>query len=417
MAHKTTRRSISFELLANDSPGDGEYDGDTRVYTDANSVVGDDRSDKPKRKRRKSKNRKFQSDSNLGALLDESLLGIEEMNSGVTTPPNICNPLSESALNDLVHPRADIALSDLAMDSVPLLLDVRTALSRTEVDSAVKEAQSLDTNRTFSLKSLASDDRLPASPHIEKNLPQDLDSKSTLKSESLRSLASGLPKFDSFPYNASGSPNEKSKTAVSSPTSAQTSPVTAKGISRFAAPVLDTNIDVSAKEGLSPESYSPSPRDRLTRRTSHTVNGISAVLSLNSVNGEAREPVFAPTSPRPFAELRQRSNEKSSDSALQENGADVSGRGLARIANFKNQQLGVTDPSYLGRVDVIEPPSGYRTPPSARPPLASHTTPQLTEWDRLMAANSDCKLSGGDILNEITTCRAFISRSLLGCEV
>ncbi|CAK9863596.1 unnamed protein product [Sphagnum jensenii] len=55
-----------------------------------------------------------------------------------------------------------------------------------------------------------------------------------------------------------------------------------------------------------------------------------------------------------------------------------------KLVSFKE----AADPSYLGRVHAVEP-LGHRTPPQARQPLASFGTPHLTEWDRLMAANSD----------------------------
>jgi hypothetical protein len=109
-----------------------------------------------------------------------------------------------------------------------------------------------------------------------------------------------------------------------------------------------------------------------------------------TTNGGTRELVFAQRSPRPFAELRQRSvadNHSDMMTAQQEDGMEGGGgsRGSStKLVSFKE----AADPSYLGRVHAVEP-LGHRTPPQARQPLASFGTPHLTEWDRLMAANSD----------------------------
>ncbi|CAK9202738.1 unnamed protein product [Sphagnum troendelagicum] len=120
-------------------------------------------------------------------------------------------------------------------------------------------------------------------------------------------------------------------------------------------------------------------------------------IAERSSAAEARQGLDSPSdhvltrSPRPIAELRQRSvADKHSDAMTvqQENGIEGGGGGArgssTKLVSFKE----AADPSYLGRVHAVEP-LGHRTPPQARQPLASFGTPHLTEWDRLMAANSD----------------------------
>jgi hypothetical protein len=128
-----------------------------------------------------------------------------------------------------------------------------------------------------------------------------------------------------------------------------------------------------------------------------------------TTNGGIRELVLAQRSPRPFAELRQRSvADKHSDmmTVQQENGIEGGGGGArgssTKLVSFKE----AADPSYLGRVHAVEP-LGHRTPPQARQPLASFGTPHLTEWDRLMAANSDCKSHSCPQTNPSNTLASF----------
>jgi hypothetical protein len=128
-----------------------------------------------------------------------------------------------------------------------------------------------------------------------------------------------------------------------------------------------------------------------------------------TTNGGIRELVLAQRSPRPFAELRQRSvADKHSDmmTVQQENGIEEGGGGArgssTKLVSFKE----AADPSYLGRVHAVEP-LGHRTPPQARQPLASFGTPHLTEWDRLMAANSDCKSYSCPQTNPSNTLASF----------
>jgi len=128
-----------------------------------------------------------------------------------------------------------------------------------------------------------------------------------------------------------------------------------------------------------------------------------------TTNGGIGELVFAQRSPRPFAELRQRSvadNHSDMMTVQQENGIEGGGGGArgssTKIVSFKE----AADPSYLGRVHAVEP-LGHRTPPQARQPLASFGTPHLTEWDRLMAANSDCKSHSCPQTNPSNTLASF----------
>jgi hypothetical protein len=84
-----------------------------------------------------------------------------------------------------------------------------------------------------------------------------------------------------------------------------------------------------------------------------------------TTNGGIRELVFAQRSPRPIAELRQRSvADKHSDmmTVQQENGIEGGGGGArgssTKLVSFKE----AADPSYLGRVHAVEP-LGHGTPP------------------------------------------------------
>lgn len=81
-----------------------------------------------------------------------------------------------------------------------------------------------------------------------------------------------------------------------------------------------------------------------------------------------------------FPELRQRTAaDRSPDSPVQGNGAEGSSKPtLTKVVSFKKADG-----------DGLEQLSGQKTPP--RTSLSSYETPHLTEWERLMAANSECK--------------------------
>lgn len=127
-----------------------------------------------------------------------------------------------------------------------------------------------------------------------------------------------------------------------------------------------------------------------------------------TTNEGIRELVFAQRSPRAFAELRQRSvadNHSDMMTVQQKNGIEGGGgaRGSSTKLVFFNE---AADPSYLGRVHAVEP-LGHIAPPQARQPLASFGTPHLTEWDRLMVANSDCKSHSCPQTNPSNTLASF----------
>lgn len=79
-----------------------------------------------------------------------------------------------------------------------------------------------------------------------------------------------------------------------------------------------------------------------------------------------------------FPELRQRTAaDRSPDSPVQGNGAEGSSKPtLTKVVSFKKADG-----------DGLEQLSGQKTPP--RTSLSSYETPHLTEWERLMAANSE----------------------------
>lgn len=84
-----------------------------------------------------------------------------------------------------------------------------------------------------------------------------------------------------------------------------------------------------------------------------------------------------------FTELRQRTAaDRSPDSPVKESGAEGSSKPtLTKVVSFKKADG-----------DGLEQLPGHKTPPP-RTSLSSYETPHLTEWERLMAANSECKCS------------------------
>lgn len=358
MDPRASRRSISFELLAINSSGDGELDmkGTSPSSAPATPAAGDDqRQGKSKRKRRKSKSRKAHSDSNIGAMMmmGENLGDIEEMTDLTSTPP--------------------------------------PSQSITGIPAAVNndEEMMMRTNETVHSRPDGSLGEFPQN-----------------KEESLKIVGSPTPSLIDVtsPGTGKGSPIRVSGMILRREDDDSTGTGTGVVTSSF-----DTSLealgskDINRQPSLSPKGRimagraSPSGRTSPIASISSGTNGIPNYVALIGGGGQ-KDPGFA-SGAASVPELRQRAIEKVGDpvAVVQENGngngngLDTSGKSLTKVVSFKKQKP-EPDPSYLGRVDVIEPPSGYRTPPLARPPLSSHDTPHLTEWERLMAANSECKL-------------------------
>lgn len=352
MDPRASRRSISFELLAINSSGDGEFDTkgtspSSAPATPATPAGDDQRQGKSKRKRRKSKSRKAQSDSNIGAMMmGENLGDIEEMTDLTSTPPPqsitgipaAVNNDEEMMMrkNETVHPPPDGSLGEF---------------------------------------------------------PQN-------KEESLKNLGSPKPSLIDVtsPGSGKGSPIRISGMIIrrEDDDSTGTGVVTSSfdtSLEALASKDINRQPSLSPKGRIMAGRASPSGRTSPIASISSGTNGISNYVALIGGGGQ-KDPGFA-SGAASVPELRQRAIEKVGDpvAVVQENGngLDTSGKSLTKVVSFKKQKP-EPDPSYLGRVDVIEPPSGYRTPPLARPPLSSHDTPHLTEWERLMAANSECKL-------------------------
>ncbi len=436
------RRSASFQLLTIDSPGDG--DGDVRTSEASKDIIG---KSKKKRRMRRSKSRKALSDSHIDHALvdDENLAVVEESDldlAAATPSARISIPLTESAVQDLIQGGGH-GLADLHMDSVPLSVEsVSTDPSSPAAPVASEKQMQLDHVGVLKkeVQTAAAGNLLlnnsPASAQFEQTLQGDLSPRSAPSTEMLKTSASVSLNSVSivFPVRRSGG----------IPTSGTTT--SSLSVSSHASSTEAEKDSVSSSEGFGGEeaglgfsavvppgnnkAQSDSPRDRVLREEMQTDKGEQGSegipgIALGSIvastttagstassksllvwplplkqlepntttNGSIRDPVYAAQrSPRPIAELRQRSVlEKNSDiNNVQENGMEGGARGsLSKVMSFKKHQM-ETDPSYLGRVDAVETP-GYRTPPQARQPLSSFETPHLTDWDRLMTANSDCK--------------------------
>jgi len=437
------RRSASFQLLTIDSDGDG----DVRASEASKDIIG---KSKKRRRMRRSKSRKALSDSHIDHALadDENLAVVEESGldlAAATPSARISIPLTESAVQDLIQGGGQ-GLADLHMDSVPLSVesvstDPSSPAAPVASENEMSEKQ-MQLDHVGVLKkevqAAAAGNLLlnnsPASAQFEQTLQGDLSPRSAPSTEMLKSSASVPLSSVSivFPVRRSGG----------IPTSGTTT--SNLSVSSHASSTEAEKDSVSSSEGFggeeaglgfsavvppgNNEAQSDSPRDRVLREEMQTDKGeqgsegipgiplgsivastttAGSTASSNSLlvwplplkqlepntttNGSIRDPVYAAQrSPRPIAELRQRSVlDKNSDvNNVQENGMEGGARGsLSKVMSFKKHQM-ETDPSYLGHVDAVETP-GYRTPPQARQTLSSFETPHLTDWDRLMTANSD----------------------------
>ncbi|XP_024391066.1 protein POLLEN DEFECTIVE IN GUIDANCE 1 isoform X4 [Physcomitrium patens] len=141
--------------------------------------------------------------------------------------------------------------------------------------------------------------------------------------------------------------------------------------------------DNALNDGCAPDLRLSLPIDQSAGQTSLVAPDFN-IVSGYSPRGGQREPMFAPG--QISTELRQRAVEKLPSSPVQGNGVEK--HPIPRLVSLKMQKPDA-DPSYPGHVDVVEQSLGSRVPPLPRPLLSSYETPHLTEWERLMAANSE----------------------------
>jgi len=326
-----------YELLTVDTSGDDEVVGKQEdQQQQALPLVP-----KGKVKRRKHKSRKVQN-LELGVVSAEGEGGASSLS--LVSSLVIGSSRDVPSFQDLIQPRPDGILADLPLEP------------RINVDfgDASKEAQFQDSTQEFPFESLGA---------------CESGQKSSASAESLRNLATGVSRTTGLLLLTNDSVEERNR------------PLYLNLGHEIRPAIVDANIiETSSNDG---HLRSASPKGQLSGRTSPVAAGINSILGYSPRGGSQREPLFP--------ELRQRVVEKLPDSPVQENGGDGGAKPtMTRVVSFKKQKPDA-DPSYLGHVDVIEQPSGYRPPP--RPPLSSYETPHLTEWERLMAANSECKCS------------------------
>jgi hypothetical protein len=434
------RRSASFQLLTIDSPGDGDVD--VRTSEASKDIIG---KSKKKRRMRRSKSRKALSDSHIDHALvdDENLAVVEESDldlAAATPSARISIPLTESAVQDLIQGGGQ-GLADLHMDSVPLSVEsvstdpsspAAPVASENEMSEKRMQLDHVGVSKKEVQAAAAGNlllNNSPASAQFEQTLQEDLSPRSAPSTEMVKSSASVPLSSVSivFPVRRSGGIPTSSLSVSSHASSTEPEKDSVSSSEAFGGEEAGQGFSAVVPPGNN-EAQSDSPRDRLLREQMQTDKGeqgsegipgipvgsivastttAGSTVSSNSLlvwplplkqlepntttNGSIRDPVYAAQrSPRPIAELRQRSVlDKNSDiNNVQENGMEGGARGsLSKVMSFKKHQM-ETDPSYLGRVDAVETP-GYRTPPQVRQPLSSFETPHLTDWDRLMAANSD----------------------------
>jgi hypothetical protein len=434
------RRSASFQLLTIDSPGDGDVD--VRTSEASKDIIG---KSKKKRRMRRSKSRKALSDSHIDHALvdDENLAVVEESDldlAAATPSARISIPLTESAVQDLIQGGGQ-GLADLHMDSVPLSVEsvstdpsspAAPVASENEMSEKRMQLDHVGVSKKEVQAAAAGNlllNNSPASAQFEQTLQEDLSPRSAPSTEMVKSSASVPLSSVSivFPVRRSGGIPTSSLSVSSHASSTEPEKDSVSSSEAFGGEEAGQGFSAVVPRGNN-EAQSDSPRDRLLREQMQTDKGeqgsegipgipvgsivastttAGSTVSSNSLlvwplplkqlepntttNGSIRDPVYAAQrSPRPIAELRQRSVlDKNSDiNNVQENGMEGGARGsLSKVMSFKKHQM-ETDPSYLGCVDAVETP-GYRTPPQVRQPLSSFETPHLTDWDRLMAANSD----------------------------
>lgn len=345
-----------YELLTVDTSGDDEEVGKQEEQEQASSPLV---AKVNKGKRRKHKSRKMQiSGEGEG---EASSLGLVSLGCNGLVIGSSGDVLS---FKDLILPHPDDVLADLRLEP-----RINVGFG----DASSKETPFKDSTQEFPFDSFGAAESGVLQP----------GQKSPLSTESLRNLATGLasPTTDLLLLK-NDSIEERNRPILNE--------ISLNLEHEIRPAIVDTNvIETSSIDSRLPEFRLTSPKDRLSGRTSPVATGINSLSGNSPRGGSQREPLFAsgPVS----TELRQRAVEKLPDPPVQENGVEGGVKPtVTRVVSFKKQKPDA-DPSYLGHVDVIEQTPGYR--PQPRLPLSSYETPHLTEWERLMAANSECKCS------------------------
>ena len=385
-----------YELLTVDTSGDdaevGNHGGPKERGEDHLVAVA-----KPKGKRRKQKSRKMPSvegvveeDRGGGSGEVRSSLEIVSLGSQRSTGLVIGPAGDVLSIRDLIDPRRDDILADWRLERRNIVKEIGAL----DFGDVFKNGESKDTAQESPFESVAAAEVTSVSP-------RDPGEKSRPNTESLRNFATGFPS-PRLPANDYLLLKSDSMKVLSSPVQRALTLNLGNEIRPGFVPFLDTNtVENASIDGRVPDLRLMSPKDRLSGRTSPVATSINSISDYSPRGGSRREPLF--TSAPLSAELRQRSVEKSPESPVQENGRDGSANPTtARIASLKKQKPDA-DSSYLGHVDVIEQSPGYRIPALPRPPLSTHETPHLTEWERLMAANSErkCLVLSGKAIDRV----------------
>jgi hypothetical protein len=349
-----------YELLTVDTSGDDEEVGKHEERGEDLALAA-----KGKGKRRKHKSRKMQS-LGFGAVLGEDDLGggagagAGEVSSSsslgiVSLVPQPISGVVLATAGDglsfkaLIAPRPDGILADL----------------RLERRISVKELSGLE-SKGDEFKETTQEFPFQASAAAEAEAAPGANTgqKSPSNTESLRSLATGVASPGLLATDLVLLKSD-SMIELSSPISKELRASLGHEIRPGLVPSLDANvIENASTDGRVPDLRLMSPKDRLSGRTSPVATGIGSISGYSPRGGSQREPLFSSGSVA--AELRQRAVEKSPEPPVQENGVDGGAKAITRVVSFKKQKP-EADSSYLGHVDVVEQPSGYRTLPLPRP--------------------------------------------------
>ncbi|OAE20634.1 hypothetical protein AXG93_154s1080 [Marchantia polymorpha subsp. ruderalis] len=325
-----SRRSFSFELLANNSPGDGDS---ANLY--GSDFMGDEKSDKPRRRRRKNRSRKTSVGdlSPISPIPDESGSHLSTLNSSLLPPlPYSVDSFAYPSDWPLgISPTESSPSVSAESPSVPLLITSRSLEREPSSLGVVREYRSgssagwdhRDSNQLDSLKLFASTGS-ELSCHAAKD---DSRLRETLE-ETLGNIKEGSV-TDSVVY---------------------------------------TVDKVARVQGASERSLlkSPSFRENLS----------SGVPDFSAANGGIVEPSFAPGALFPPTELRQRLVERS----VSKHNDDNCVEDMPTVVNSKQRSL---IDSNLGTSS-----DEHATPPPQKIRLGTFATPQLKDWERLMAANN-----------------------------
>ncbi|KAG6547014.1 hypothetical protein Mapa_011631 [Marchantia paleacea] len=329
MASKMSRRSISFELLANNSPGDGDS-----ANTYGSDFVGDEKSDKPRRRRRKNRSRKTSVGdlSPISPIPDESGSHLSTLNSSLLPPlPNSVDSFAYPSDWPLgISPTESSPSVSAESPSAPLLLTSRPMERGTSGLGVVREYGS--------------------------GSPTGWDHGDSHHLDSVKLLAS------------IGS--ELSRHAVKDDSRLRETLEETLG-HRKEGSVTDSVVYLVDKAALVQGASERSPLRSLSFRENP-----SGVPDFSAANGGIVEPSFAPGALFPPTELRQRLVERS----VNKHSDDKIVEDMSTIVNSKQRSRTDSNPGISSDEHATPPPQKIR--------LGTFATPQLKDWERLMAANT-----------------------------